>query len=350
MSDAELRLATIFSEVLGVSAVGPHDSFFDLGGHSILAVKLAAKVEAAFKTPLPLAALLASPTVAALARTLAGGLHDEHRAPIVKVRATGSRTPLFVIHGMDGNVLFLERVARGLSPDQPVYGIQARGMDVVDKPETSAEAMADLYVESIQKVQPHGPYILAGYSLGGMVALEVAHRLAERGETVSRILLFDTRVPRAVAGRSLKKALGQRLMYHTRRGPRAFLRSLYLGPVERGTWLILTKLGLPVPLRLRVWPVRQANLRAYMTHRPRPWAGPVTLLRAEQQEDEFKGLPALGWEDFATGELDVRPLPCEHLNFFAGKSADIVAAEIEPILSRYRGPVRAALAPDTVLV
>lgn len=347
MTEPEARLAAIFRDVLSISQVGLNDSFFDLGGHSILAVKLAAKVEESFKTRLPLAALLAAPTVASLAETLAGGRQDAHRAPVVKVRANGSRTPLFCIHGMDGNVLFLERLSRGLSPDQPVYGIQARGMDGVGKPETSVEAMAELYVKAIQEIQPSGPYVLSGYSLGGMVAVEVAHRLVARGETVSRIILFDTRVPRAAAGRSLKKAMGQRFMYHFKRGPRAFLRSLYLGPVERGSWQVLTRLGLPVPLRLRVWPVRQANLKAYVLHRPRPWAGPITLLRAEHQEDEFKHLHALGWEDFAVGELDIRPLPCEHLDFFAGKSAAIVAAELEPILARC---AQASPAPEAALV
>jgi amino acid adenylation domain-containing protein len=340
MSEAEASLAAIYREVLGVPSVGLHESFFDLGGHSLLAVKLAARAEAAFKVRLPLATLLASPTVAALAETLTRGGQDAHRAPVVRVRTSGSRTPLFCIHGMDGNVLFLERLARGLSPDQPVYGIQASGMDGVGRPETSVEAMAELYIRAIEEVQAAGPYVLAGYSLGGMVAVEVAHRLAARGDTVSRIILFDTRVPRAAAGRSLKKAMGQRFIYHIKRGPRAFLRSLYLGPVERGSWQLLTRLGLPVPLRLRVWPVRQANLRAYIAHRPRPWAGPITLLRAEHQEDEFKHLPALGWEDFATGELDIRSLPCEHLDFFAGKAAAIVAAELEPILAACAAPSR----------
>jgi surfactin family lipopeptide synthetase C len=345
MSEVETKLASIFRDVLGIASVGCHESFFDLGGHSILAVKLAARVEDAFKARLPLAALLAAPTVASLAETITGGGQDAHRAPVVKVRTAGSRTPLFCIHGMDGNVLFLEGLARGLSRDQPVYGIQARGMDGVEKPETSAEAMADVYVKAIQEVQPSGPYILSGYSLGGMVALEVAHRLVAKGETVARIILFDTRVPRAVAGRSLRQALGQRFVYHLKRGPIAFLKSLYIGPIERGTWQLLTALGLPVPLRLRVWPVRQANLGAYMKHHPRPWAGPITLMRGEYQEEEFKHLPALGWEDLASGDLEVCAVPTGHLDFFSGKSIGVVAAELEAVLARCASaPEPAALA------
>lgn len=326
------RLVTLYREVLGRPGVAAHESFFDLGGHSLLAVKLMARIEDEFKKRVPLAALLAAPSPAGLAAVVRGDAAHDHTAPVVALRDRGTRTPFFCIHGMDGNILFLERLARHLSPDQPVYGVQAYGLDGRHAPETTCEAMAERYVNAIRSVQPVGPYRLGGYSLGGMIALEMAHRLAAAGEEIERLVLFDTRVPRVAAGRSLKGAMLDRLKWHFKRGPRAFVVTLWNGPVERNAWKVCKRLGLPMPRRLRPWPVRLACLNAYLTYMPRPWAGPITLLRAEHQEDEFSNLPALGWENFARGELDVRSLPCDHLDFFGGASAQIVARELEQVL------------------
>ena len=327
------RICEIFQSLLALPAVGPAQSFFDLGGHSLLAVKLVARIEAEFKKTIPLAALLRASTPAALRDLIEGNQSPHDTSVIAPFRTTGSRIPFFCIHGMDGNVLFLERLLPGLSPDQPLYGIMARGVHGDATPLTTIEDMADHYLDAIRTIQPQGPYILGGYSLGGAIALEIAHRLTQLDQPVERIIMIDTRVLRQAAGRSLQRTLRKRFIYQLRSGPRHFLRTLWIGPVERNAYKLCARFNLPIPRRLRPWPVRFANLSAYFKYRPRPWAGPISLLRAQHQEDEYKDLHALGWENFARGELNVHPLPCDHLNFFGPRSAGVLARELDRILT-----------------
>lgn len=340
-SDPTIRkIAEHFQAVLNQHSVGANQCFFELGGHSLLAVKLVSRLEADFKRPIPLATLLRASTPAAL-RDVIEGRNPQHDASVIApFRTSGSRIPFFCIHGMDGNVLFLERLLAGLNPDQPLYGIMARGVHGDAKPLPTIEQMADHYLAAIRAIQPHGPYILGGYSLGGAIALEIAHRLVQLDEHVARIIMIDTRVLRQAAGRSLQRTLRKRLIYQLRSGPKHFLRTLWIGPIERNAYKICARLKLPMPRRLRPWPVRFANLSAYFKYRPRPWAGPISLLRALHQEDEYKDLPALGWENFARGELDVRPLPCDHLNFFGPRSAGILAHELDRILADTTASIR----------
>lgn len=339
------RIIEIFQGVLGLPRVGACSCFFDLGGHSLLAVKLTARLEDEFKTQVPLVTLLRASTPRDLSRFIDGDVQQGDDTPVVALRASGDRTPFFCVHGMDGNILFLERLLNGLSPEQPLYGIMARGVDGSEPPLRTVEEMADAYVRAIRTVQPHGPYLLGGYSLGGMIALEIAHRFAEQGEEVARIIMFDTRVPRAAGGRSLGQAMSKRLMWHLRRGPVMFLKTLYLGPVERNAWRILSMAKLPMPRRLRPWPVRLASLNAYVRYRPRPWGGAMTLLRAEKQEDEFQDLNALGWERFARGDLDVHPLACDHLDFFGRRTIGVVTSELDRILEDAQASLKAEQKP-----
>lgn len=338
------RIVEIFQRVLNIPAVGADQCFFDLGGHSLLAVRLVQQLENTFGKVVPLATLLRCSTPLALRDVIEGRSSEGDASVIASLRSEGSRLAFFCIHGMDGNVLFLERLLAGLSPEQPLYGVMARGVHGDSPPLTTVEAMAEHYVDAIRKVSPNGPYVLGGYSLGGLAALEVAHRLVDAGETVARVIMIDTRVPRVAGGRSLRTALGRRLVYNLRRGPRHFLRTLYIGPIERNAYRVLAALRLPMPRRLRPWPVRFANLSAYFRYRPRPWGGAITLLRAEHQEDEYMDLPALGWEAFAKGELDVRSLPCDHMNFFGKRSAGILAAELDRILASTSEQAKAAAA------
>src|SRR5262249_14537684 len=134
----EESLATIWATVLGMERVGIHDSFFDLGGHSLLAVRLFAALEKQFGRGLPLASLFRAPTIAQLADLL-DTPHDADWSPIVAIQPNGGRPPVFLIPGAGGNVLGFERLAYHLGPDQPVYGIEARGLDGKQPPHTRIE-------------------------------------------------------------------------------------------------------------------------------------------------------------------------------------------------------------------
>ena len=187
----EADLVAIWKAVLGLSKVGIHDNFFDLGGHSLLASILVAQIHTKLGYALPLAALFRAPTIASLAQCL-----RSDRGPVfsylVPLRPGGRGRPVFIVHGIFGNVLQLKELAERLSTRRPVYGIQARGADPRQEPHTSIAEMVEAYVEAVRRVQPHGPYALSGYSFGGLIAFEMARRLRADGEAVDLLAVFET--------------------------------------------------------------------------------------------------------------------------------------------------------------
>lgn len=192
-SDLEEPLARLYAEVLGRKTVGRDDHFFELGGTSLAAARLMAALERKLGARVPLALLVEWPTPAALARKLSETT-DEYWSPLVRLRAGDPRlSPLFFVHAIGGNVLGYRELADRLG-DHPVYALQSIGLSGQRNPDSTIEAMAGRYLSEIRKVQPGGPYVLGGYSAGGLVAFEMAQQLLRMGETVDTVLLFDTKI------------------------------------------------------------------------------------------------------------------------------------------------------------
>jgi amino acid adenylation domain-containing protein len=187
----EADLVAIWANVLGLDRVGIHDNFFDLGGHSLLACILVAQIETELGYRLPLAALFRAPTIASLARSLRaeGGPTFSH---LVRLRPGGTGRPVFIVHGIFGNVLQLKELADRLGTTRSIYAIQARGADPRQEPHASIAEMVEAYIGAIRSVQPEGPYALAGYSFGGLIAFEMACRLRAHGDAVDMLAVFET--------------------------------------------------------------------------------------------------------------------------------------------------------------
>ena len=194
---SEQQLAQIWSEVLDVQLVGVRDNFFDLGGHSILAIRLMAQIQQQFGKSLPLATLLGGATIEDLATILRNHSDSSVWSPLVAIQQGGSKRPFFCVPGGGGNVIYFYDLARHLGPDQPFYGLQALGLDGESKPHTKVEDMAFYYIEAIQTVQPQGPYLLGGHSFGCQVAFEMANQLRHQGHEVALLAILDTYAPRS---------------------------------------------------------------------------------------------------------------------------------------------------------
>lgn len=212
-NEVERLLAGFWSELLGVAEVGVEDDFFALGGHSLIAVRLFAMIRRQWKLDFPISILFEAPTISRCAALIVAQLGPEEgkvSEPMAKANPApaafthlvpmhhgdgGPGTPFFLVAGMGGNVLNLRHLAHLLDKDRPLYGLQARGVfgDAVPH-ETLTEAAAD-YIAEIRSVQPHGPYLLGGYSGGGLTAWEMAHQLRATGETVALTVLIDTPMP-----------------------------------------------------------------------------------------------------------------------------------------------------------
>ena len=197
-NSVEMALTNLWEELLEQHSIGVTDDFFALGGHSLLAARLNASIERAFGVKLPLATFLTTTTIERQAELVRARGKQEEWPLLVPLRSGSIKPPLYCIHLGDGNVLSYRDLARHLPIDQPLYGLQSRGLDGIGRIHTRIEDMARDYVAVIRKMQPRGPYAICGWSFGGIVAFEMARQLAGVGQTVELLALFDTRARRSV--------------------------------------------------------------------------------------------------------------------------------------------------------
>jgi thioesterase domain-containing protein/acyl carrier protein len=185
----EVQLTALWQQVLEVSKIGIHDNFFDLGGHSLKAAHLFFLLEQVYGRRLPLATLFEAPTIAEFASLLS----REHWTPpwqsLVAIQPSGNATPIFMVPGVGGNVLFFAQLAKLLGPNQPSYGLQARGLDGKDAPFTSVPEMASHYITQIRHIRPNGPYTILGNCTGGLIAYEMAQQLLGQGQTTTLVMM-----------------------------------------------------------------------------------------------------------------------------------------------------------------
>ncbi len=208
LDEIEIQLLNIWQELLGVSSVGTEDNFFELGGHSLLAVRLFSEVESRFRRKLPLATLFEATTISQLAAILRNRTSPSWSS-LVPIQSKGSKPPVFCIHGCGAHVFIYRSLVAYLDSDQPVYGLQAQGIDGIHEPFTRIEDMAAHYIKEIREVDSEGPYYLVGDTLGGLIAFEIAQQLTSQGKEVGLLAMFDTACP-------LPLSFGPRAVSHLR--------------------------------------------------------------------------------------------------------------------------------------
>jgi thioesterase domain-containing protein/acyl carrier protein len=384
--EIERDLAAIWKEMLGLQQVSIDDDFFELGGQSLIAMRLFNRIRKEHGVELPLSVLFQAPTIAATAALLretkgmaaiapsAGGVDVPTQASAVDPSATepapaaadysestlvaaasfsrdstaprslveitrgGNRPPLFCVHGAGGNVLNFRDLSWGLHHDQPFFALQARGVDGVSSPHSSIEEMARAYVEEIRALQPRGPYLLAGYSGGGVVAYEMAQQLKASGEEVPLLVFFDTYHPqmplRAVS-------YSRRLMRLRKEGLR-YVRELVRDRIERARAVrerLQIKLcllrGRPIPHALRDRQLTEGFSRAAARYRPQPWPGKAILFRAETVPFVFSGGgPYYGWDSVVLGGVTTVMIPGNHDTLLLGPNAKVLMGPLNAALDQ----------------
>ncbi|QRK06023.1 amino acid adenylation domain-containing protein [Archangium violaceum] len=324
--ELERELVNFWEEVLGVRPVGVTDSFFELGGQSLLAVRLVARLQERLGHAVPLAALFEGPTIEQLAARLRADVPAPVQGNRVTLQPQGSLTPVFWVHPVGGNVLCYAELARRLGTGRPFHALQATGLDGREAPLQSVEDMARRYVEQVRAVQPEGPYLLGGWSLGGTVAFEMARALRRQGQEVASLVLLDSFAPAESPqleepdDATLLAGFAADLARSAGREVSLTPESLAgLSPEERirALWTHARESGLLPPTtgveELRVLlEVARANLRAVARYRPEPYAGRVKLLRARDARRRTGVDPTHGWGRLISNGLAVEDVPGDH--------------------------------------
>jgi len=340
LSPQTAALVALFSETLGGVAVGPNDDFFALGGDSLKAIRLFATLEQTQGVRLPLSRLFQTPTPAGLAQALGTtSPTPSTRGTLVPIRTEGSKAPLFLVHHVQGIVVLYHDLARHLADDQPVYGIEAAGLDGVSEPHTDMTTLAQDYAALIRQAAPQGPYRVAGFSSGGILALEVARTLRAQEATVDFVGLFDTYAPtfhQQYPEHLNPETTAQRLAAHwsmfrklERKDQAAYLKRRLLKAQDR----LKTAPAPEEPdqdLIATLTKVRAAQEQLIAQHTTMPYDGAVTLFRAQEH-------PASPWDERlfwgeALSHLTIHEVPGDHHLLIQEPFVRTLAAELAEYL------------------
>ena len=326
-------LTEIWQRVLGRTNIGPEDEFPDLGGNGSLADRIFAEIARVFHRELPSATITHASTIAALAALLEQPTLPAF-PPLVKLKSGVEKTPIFIAHGLDGRARF-QGLAKLMHTGHSIYGFQAKGLDGLEEPFERIEDMAGLYLEAVCKHQPVGPYILVGYSFGGLITLEMAHRLAEAGKQVALLALVDAYPhPRYLPPGPRLRLTVRRTLRHisemSHRGPRDAI-SYFVHGLERRLHMEGDRKRNELPLETSPLSYARTTLRvrdsayvAYGRYQPRFYRGKISFVRA-QSNSYFPDNPAAIWGKLAE-EVEVVTVPGDHLDMITSGFEDLAGA------------------------
>ena len=335
--ELELRIGRLWEDVLNVRPIGITDNFFERGGHSLLAVRMMAQLSRQMGRELPLALILQKQTVQALAAFLRQEIEPHDTSPLIAIQPHGRKPPFFCVHPAGGGIICYSALSRHLGDEQPFYGIQTPGLDgVAQQPLTRIESMAARYIKELRAVQGEGPYMLGGWSLGGVVAFEMARQLRSQSVEVSLLALFDSHPGKSTeidddalllqftADISGLYDPEESLMPETDLQARTIeerLASLLEEVVRKGC--------APPDLNLkqltRLFEVFRTNVRALLSYKPQPYPGRITFFRASEQIADISTDPANYWRNMAGDGVEVHVVPGDHYTILREPAVQIMA-------------------------
>ncbi len=334
----EAVLCSWCGDLLKIPIVEPTDDFFELGGESLTAVQLMNRITRRYGAHIRLSALVKARTMRQVAGLVCQSNTRPAWAPVVSIRPEGSKRPLFLMAGIGGNVINFEFVSRALK-NRPVYGVETQGLDRNANVLTSVEEMARVYLEEMRRIQSRGPYHLAGYSFGGVLAFERAHQLQAAGEQVGLLGLIDTLEWRYMRGVVGKLGFLQRMdvlyggtLRELVRGPNRLvtLRQRLKATFEHRKLVLLRAAG-----RTAQAPdasVEHRNYYALTQYVARPYSGEMYLFRCQEKSRPRGSDPLLGWGKLAT-KIAVEQVPGDHEQLMSRPFAGALGTRLEAALA-----------------
>ncbi|HLY69273.1 MAG TPA: amino acid adenylation domain-containing protein [Puia sp.] len=350
-TEGQKIIASIWSEALGLKQVSIVDDFFELGGHSLVAIKVMKLLEQKTGQRLPITALFEAPSVEKLSLLLDIDKKNLLWNSLVLIKPGGNKPPLYFIHGSGLTVMVFNDVAKRMDPDQPVYGLQARGLNGED-PFDTMEDIASYYISEIVAQNPNGPYCLAGYSFGGIVAFEMAKQFIKMGKEVKMLALFDTHIANedyflSSASKMKRKILRQLpkmafILTSLAKHPKATIRyqvDFFQSKVRK----ILEKIGLMKPresaeqsFSVYADMINEKHDYAYMNYKMTPYDGVLDLFRVRTRLYYLDDPEYLGWKSYSK-KIIIHEIDGDHKTFLIPPNDEGLAIKLKDTLNERIG-------------
>ncbi len=344
----ELQLAHLWEKLLGTSPIGVTDNFFQLGGHSLTGVRLMSQIRRQFGLDLPVSTLFREGTIASLATLLRRREAEISFTPLVPIQPQGSRPPLFCVHPSGGEVLCYLQLAHQLGSDQPVYGLRAAGPEQQEIGSSLVE-MASAYREALCVLQPQGPYLLSGWSMGGVIAFEIARQLEAQGQHVAFLGLIDSYPPPTQVeedeGSLMRQFLSDladssEIVFSSAEAEKlaerelpADLEQAWPDLLRRAQQARLLPADVDIGYLKRLFLIFKKNLEVLGRYRPGPYGGEVRLFQASaSSEEEREG--AYGWPEFAA-RVTAQEVPGTHYSMLRDPQVETLARLVHACLDSH---------------
>ena len=346
-TEIEKQVAEIWEEKMGLEKISIFDNFFALGGRSLVAVQIMAQIEKVTGKRLPLATLFEHSTIEALALRLNTDSKSITWQSLVPIKPMGSKMPLYIVHGAGLNVLLFNALAMNMDEEQPVYGLQAKGLNGIDEPLDVMEEIAANYISEILAQNPTGPYALAGYSLGGTIAYEMAHQLIDMGKEVKILAVFDTYAEQTdIYDPALKRTINRIGLFIMQ-----FLYSFVLFGQDPKRTIEYKSLVIKRRFIRLYWKFKgneekregffaydneidEASAKAKRNYLLKPLNIVVDIFKAKKKTFYVSDFKYLGWKPFALKGVNMHEIPGEHNTIFAPPNDKEFAVVLQQCLDR----------------
>lgn len=347
----ELRVAEMWEDILNVRPIGMTDNFFDLGGHSILGLRLMARIQKEFDLDLPLATLFEGGTVLDLVSTIYRR-RVKRQTHLVTLEKGGTGRPIFFMHPIGGGVVCYAFLARRLGADHPVYALAALE---VDDPHERVETMAAAYIEEMRSVQPHGPYLLGGWSFGAYLAFETARQLSAQGEEIGLLAVMDNEAPGLAAEWQQHNpvdeddpvVLVRQLEIFANRKERLPIDEEYLRQLDGDAQLLyvmdIAKEAHIMPPELNATQVKRSlrnlktRIHAARNYAPPPYAGKITLFRSSNVIPRYQAFlerdPTWGWRNMSSLPIDLHMVTGSHETMVIEPDVQVLADKLKACIA-----------------
>jgi thioesterase domain-containing protein/acyl carrier protein len=339
-TESEKVLVEIWKEVLNLQNIGVNDNFFDIGGHSLLAVQIMTKIENKTGKKFPIAILFKYPTIQLLNTFIQKDNAKYAWKSLVPIKSSGSKIPLYIVHGEGLNVLNFSNLSLHMDSEQPIYGLQAKGLDGVETPLDSITDIAKHYVSEIIEHNPLGPYAIAGYSIGGFIAIEMARQLELMNKEIKMLAIFDTDAEYTESMKKWYVILPKKMKRYLPEllgGSRSLSKQL-VAIADQKRIALSNKLGISKKPESKEFYVLLDKIKvkhhyALNNYKLTPFNSPVHLFKAKICVHYNDDIEYLGWRKFALNGVNQYLVSGDHLTMLMPPNVTEFAAVLQTALN-----------------